>query len=79
MSKATQYAIDDVKVCSGFTKVRLKGAQTSLQKSIAWIKNLGKGGSSGKIPTLLFGYHLECWKFLSKQGLHHGSSCSKKI
>jgi hypothetical protein len=42
MSKATQYAIDDVKACFGFTKVSLKGAQTSLQKSITWIKIFGK-------------------------------------
>ncbi len=29
MSKATQYAIDDTKVCAGFFEVSLKGAQAS--------------------------------------------------
>ncbi len=41
ISKATRYAIDDVKACSRFTEVSLKGAQTSLQKK-TWIKNFGK-------------------------------------
>ncbi len=30
MSKATQYVIDDIKVCAGFSEVSLKGVQASL-------------------------------------------------
>jgi hypothetical protein len=43
MSMVVQYAIDDAKVCQGFSKSNLKAIQTSLQKTITWIKKLGKG------------------------------------
>ncbi len=34
MSKATQYAINDSKVCQGMTKVSFKQSQVALQKTI---------------------------------------------
>jgi hypothetical protein len=36
MSTVAQYAIDDAKVCQGFSKISLKVIQTSLQKIIIW-------------------------------------------
>ncbi len=38
MFKATQYATNDTKMCVGFSKVNLKGVQTSLQNTIIWTK-----------------------------------------
>jgi hypothetical protein len=38
MSKATQYATNNIKMCVGFFEVNLKGAQTSLQNIITWTK-----------------------------------------
>jgi hypothetical protein len=37
MSKAYQYAINDVKFCVGMKEVSLKNAQQALQKTITWI------------------------------------------
>jgi len=39
MSKATQYAIDDIKVCGGLREANLKSAQSKLQTIITWTKN----------------------------------------
>jgi hypothetical protein len=49
MSKVTQYAIEDAKICQGFSKVSLKFVQTSLQKLLFGPKNQGKGGRNGKM------------------------------
>ncbi len=50
MSKATQYATNNTKMCARFSEVNLKGAQVSLQKTINWIKkNVGRGSKSGRI------------------------------
>jgi len=38
MSKVAQYATDDTKAFARFFEVSLKGAQTSLQKTITWTK-----------------------------------------
>jgi len=43
MSKATQYAIDDTKVCASMMEVSLKQAQATLQKTITWVKKYVKG------------------------------------
>jgi len=45
---AKWYAIDNAKVYHGFSKVNLKGVQTSLQKTITWTKNLGREDKNGK-------------------------------
>jgi hypothetical protein len=43
MFKVAQYTTDDIKMCARFSKVILKGVQTSLQKTISWTKKFGKG------------------------------------
>jgi hypothetical protein len=44
MSKACQYATNDVKLCIGMKElVSLKDAQQALQKIITWTKKFGKG------------------------------------
>jgi hypothetical protein len=48
MSKVTQYAIEDAKICQGFSKVSLKVVQASLQKLLGGPKNQGRGGRNGK-------------------------------
>jgi hypothetical protein len=49
MSKVTQYAIEDAKICQGFSKVNLKFVQTSLQKLLFGPKTRGRGGRNGKM------------------------------
>jgi hypothetical protein len=41
MSNATQYVVNNAKVCARFSKVNLKVVQSSLQKSITWAQNIG--------------------------------------
>jgi len=43
MFKATQYMINDFKVCSKLIKVSLKQAQANLQKTITYIEKFAKG------------------------------------
>jgi hypothetical protein len=43
MFKATQYIINDFKVCSKLIKVSLKQAQANLQNTITCIKKFAKG------------------------------------
>jgi hypothetical protein len=42
MSKATQYATHDSKVCQGIMEMSLKQSQTTFQKTITWIKKSAK-------------------------------------
>jgi hypothetical protein len=42
MSNATQYVVNNAKVCARFSKVNLKVVQSSLQKSITWTQNIGQ-------------------------------------
>jgi hypothetical protein len=53
-----QYAIDDTKVCAGIFEVNLKGAQTSLQKIIAWTKKFGKQRQEWKDSCIIVGLPL---------------------
>lgn len=43
ISKACQYATNDVKVCFGFREVLVTDVQASLQKTTTWTKKIGKG------------------------------------
>jgi hypothetical protein len=43
MSKVTQYAIDDIKVCIWFSKINLKEIQSLLQKILLEKKQNEKG------------------------------------
>jgi hypothetical protein len=43
MSKACQYATNDEKVTTSLKQINVKVAQGSLQKTITWMKKLGKG------------------------------------
>jgi hypothetical protein len=49
MSKVTQYATKDAKICQGFSKVNLKFVQASLQKLLLGPKNRRKGGRNEKM------------------------------
>jgi hypothetical protein len=42
-SKACQYATTDNKVCRNLKFVSIKSTQVNFQKSITWLKKLGKG------------------------------------
>ncbi len=45
MSKVTQYATNDNKVCGGLVReASLKLSQSKLQTTIMWTKKLGRGG-----------------------------------
>ncbi len=66
MSKATQYFIDDTKVCTGFLKMSPKGAQTSLQKIVAWTKKFGKGRQKWKDSCIIVGLPSKMLKILVK-------------
>jgi hypothetical protein len=43
MSKACQYAMNEVYVGAGMKEVNLKDAQVAFQKTITWTKKFGKG------------------------------------
>jgi hypothetical protein len=43
LSKVSQHATNDEKVCKGMKKVSVKKAQGTLQKTIMWTKKSGKG------------------------------------
>jgi hypothetical protein len=55
MFKVAQYAINNTKVCVGFSKVSLKGVQASLQNTITWIKKFGKGKQEWKYSCIIVG------------------------
>jgi hypothetical protein len=55
MFKVAQYAIDDIKVSTGFFEVSLKGVQASLQKTITWTKKFGKGRQEWKDSCIIVG------------------------
>jgi len=43
MSKATQYATNEIEVCVGMIEVSLKQAQVTLQQTITWRKKFAEG------------------------------------
>ncbi len=49
------HAIDNAKVYHGFSKVNLKGVQTSLQKTITWTKNFRKRRQKWKASCVIIG------------------------
>jgi hypothetical protein len=60
--KGAQYGIDDTKVCVGLSKVSLKEAQSSLQKTSTWIKKFGKGWQEWKRSCIIIGQHAKMLK-----------------
>jgi hypothetical protein len=62
MSTVAQYAIDDAKVCQGFSKISLKVIQTSLQKIIIWTKKIGKGKQKCKDVYIIAGLQMKMLK-----------------
>lgn len=50
---AKWYAIDNAKVYHGFSKVNLKGVQTSLQKTITWTKKIRKRRQKWKVSCVI--------------------------
>ncbi len=52
MSKVTQYAIDDIKVCVWFSKVNLKKIQSLLQKILLEKKKKWEG--EAKVEGILY-------------------------
>jgi hypothetical protein len=53
MSKVTQYAIDDSKVCIWFSKVNLKEIQSLLQKTLLEKKQNEKGKQKWKKSCII--------------------------
>jgi len=51
-SKVCQYACNDATICIGFQEVNLKAKQSTLQKTIIWIKKFSKGGGEWKRTCL---------------------------
>jgi hypothetical protein len=66
MSKATQYAIDNSKLCSGFIKVHLKETRVVLQKTITWTKKFVKGLQEWKKACICVGLATRKLKALVK-------------
>lgn len=58
LSKTYQYVTNYNKVSIGLRQVSVKDAQTSLQRTITWGKNLGKGGKNRIKHVLKVGYCL---------------------
>jgi hypothetical protein len=52
---AKWYAIDNARVYYGFSKVNLKGFQTSLQKTITWTKKSKKRRQKWKVFSVIIG------------------------
>jgi hypothetical protein len=66
MSKATQYAIDDTRVCAHMMEVSLKQAQATLQKTMTWVKKNVKGLHEWKDVCHLAGFLTKILKTSTK-------------
>jgi hypothetical protein len=66
------YAIDNnAKVYHGFSKVNLKGVQTSLQKTITWTKKFRKRRQKWKVSCVII--VLLTWMFKTPTKMHFTS------
>jgi hypothetical protein len=55
MSKATQYATNDSKVCQGMIEVSLKQSQVTFQRTITWTKKSIKRLHEWKVVYIFVG------------------------
>jgi hypothetical protein len=71
---AKWYAIENAKVYHGFSKLNLKGVQTSLQKTITWTKKSRKKRQKWKVSCVIIGLLTRMFKTPMK--MHFASRIS---